>query len=296
MNITLHFRISQLESNAAGGQSNDCRECWRGIIVCAEWYNVEDMAKRGRSRRSSNSKNRGSWFKEWAHHYWPREALPIAYAMACVEVAAQRSERAGLIFREIIDAWGRPGLQEMRDQMMSGPAGEELREEFKRGIDGMEEDPHKPWAELVDTFKDGEGWEKLLAESETVGPCSPEEEGVVLDFVYMIDRVSEFIAVGFNREAEQARVMPFANGPWLVTAILFRTACEHFGLTIDVMHSKYKVVQSGGKTYDLDTIVNEQPTSPRHRRLVGKARFAARRHVHEGCSTLVSMQSRILWN
>ncbi len=183
------------------------------------------MAKRRRSRKSRNSMDHGSWFREWAHHYWPREALPMAYAMACVEVVAQHSERAGLIFREIIDAWGRPGLQAMCEEVMLGLVGEELREEFNRAIDGMEEDPHKPWVELVDTLKDGEGWEKLLAESETAGPCTPEEEGMVLDFLYMMDRVSGFIAVGFNREAEQARVIPFANGPWLVPPILFRAAC-----------------------------------------------------------------------
>ncbi len=57
------------------------------------------------------------------------------------------------------------------------------------------------------------------------------------------------------------------------------------------MHTKYKVVQSGGKTYDLDTIVNEQPTSPRHRRLVGKAKAAKLVLRHDG----MFMKAALRW-
>jgi hypothetical protein len=38
-----------------------------------------------------------SWFGENAYR-WPSTALPVAYAMACVEVASKSSERLALFF------------------------------------------------------------------------------------------------------------------------------------------------------------------------------------------------------
>ena len=51
-----------------------------------------------------------SWFNEHAYR-WPSASLPIAYAMACVEVAIEKSEKAGGLFQQIIEACGKPGLE-----------------------------------------------------------------------------------------------------------------------------------------------------------------------------------------
>jgi hypothetical protein len=56
-----------------------------------------------------------SWFNEHTYR-WPYTALPMAYAMACVEVACENSEKAGGLFQQIIEAmwqtWYKGGYRE----------------------------------------------------------------------------------------------------------------------------------------------------------------------------------------
>jgi len=54
-----------------------------------------------------------SWFGEHGYR-WPSAALPMAYAMACVEVACENSEKAGGLFQQIIEACGKPGIEAVR--------------------------------------------------------------------------------------------------------------------------------------------------------------------------------------
>ena len=51
-----------------------------------------------------------SWFREHPH-YWASASLPFAYAMACVEIVSKSSEKAAVIYNEIIEAWGEPGIK-----------------------------------------------------------------------------------------------------------------------------------------------------------------------------------------
>jgi hypothetical protein len=39
----------------------------------------------------------GSWFRG-IPHYWAEASLPLAYAVACVEVVCENSEKAGIIY------------------------------------------------------------------------------------------------------------------------------------------------------------------------------------------------------
>jgi len=41
--------------------------------------------------------NKGSWFRD-TPHYWARESLPLAYAVACVEVVSKSSEKARILY------------------------------------------------------------------------------------------------------------------------------------------------------------------------------------------------------
>ena len=68
-----------------------------------------------------------SWFGE--HDYrWPTAALPIAYAMACVEVACESSEKAGGLFQKIIEACGKPGIKTVFEKILSNAEKEELKQ------------------------------------------------------------------------------------------------------------------------------------------------------------------------
>jgi hypothetical protein len=41
-----------------------------------------------------------SWFRD-TPHYWAEASLPLAYAVACVEVVSESSEKAGVLYNLI---------------------------------------------------------------------------------------------------------------------------------------------------------------------------------------------------
>ena len=71
-----------------------------------------------KSQRSKHPTIRdNSWFTEYAHR-WPDAALPMAYAMACVEVVSQNSKQAGSIYKDILEAWVKPETNELYKQVI----------------------------------------------------------------------------------------------------------------------------------------------------------------------------------
>lgn len=40
-----------------------------------------------------------SWFRD-TPHYWAEASLPLAYAVACVEVVCKSSEKAGVLYNK----------------------------------------------------------------------------------------------------------------------------------------------------------------------------------------------------
>jgi hypothetical protein len=54
-----------------------------------------------------------SWFRG-TPHYWAEASLPLAYAVACVEVVCQSSEKAGVVYNlleaEIYHHWTNIGM------------------------------------------------------------------------------------------------------------------------------------------------------------------------------------------
>jgi hypothetical protein len=40
-----------------------------------------------------------SWFRD-TPHYWAEASLPFAYALACVEVVSENSEKAGIFYNK----------------------------------------------------------------------------------------------------------------------------------------------------------------------------------------------------
>jgi hypothetical protein len=55
-----------------------------------------------------------SWFRD-TPHYWAEASLPLAYAVACVEVVSESSERAGVLYNKIVEAWSAPGCADIKD-------------------------------------------------------------------------------------------------------------------------------------------------------------------------------------
>jgi len=57
-----------------------------------------------------------SWFRD-SPHYWAEASLSLAYAVACVEVVCQRSDKARILYNRIIEAWSEAGRR--RHQRLS---------------------------------------------------------------------------------------------------------------------------------------------------------------------------------
>ena len=60
----------------------------------------------------------GSWFKD-TPHYWAEASLPLAYAVACVEVVCNNSEKARILYNRIIEAWSDAGVKAICDEIAS---------------------------------------------------------------------------------------------------------------------------------------------------------------------------------
>jgi hypothetical protein len=67
-----------------------------------------------------------SWFMDVPYH-WPTASLPFAYAVACVEVVAQSSEKAGELYKQIIESWWDPGLKAISEALMAEVPESEFR-------------------------------------------------------------------------------------------------------------------------------------------------------------------------
>ena len=80
--------------------------------------------------------NKSSWFGK-SFHYWPQGALPLARAMALVEVVSNNSERADAIYQEILDTWVKPETKKLYDELIvKVPASE--KEDWKNKLKNLE--------------------------------------------------------------------------------------------------------------------------------------------------------------
>ena len=66
-------------------------------------------------------------FGEHAHR-WQDAGQPMAYAMACVEVVANSSPRAGELYRELVAAWAAPGVKALYKEVMASVPEEDVQE------------------------------------------------------------------------------------------------------------------------------------------------------------------------
>ena len=215
-----------------------------------------------------------SWFGEYAHR-WPIAALPMAYAMACVEIVSKNSEKAGVIYRQIIEAWGKPGIDAVYKGIISEVPDSE-KEEWEKMLKYpetvYEPDADKPFTDLQEMVNDPDFINNLFKDEENMDSISPEEQREFEELARLFLLMFEFILVGFNRESDiekgKFRVVPTEKAPWLLLAIMYRTGFEYKNITLDRLNRIYKLRKIGKKTYDFEKILTEEPMSRMHRRIV----------------------------
>jgi len=88
-----------------------------------------------------------SFFTEHAHG-WPDAGVPMAYAMACVEVVANCSPHAGEIYRELVKAWAAPNVKGFYKQVMATLPDQDVedwKDQLRNPGLAFLPDPYKPF-------------------------------------------------------------------------------------------------------------------------------------------------------
>lgn len=221
-----------------------------------------------------------SWFGD-SIHYWPPDALALAHAMALIETVATNSEQAGDIYQQLFDAWKKPGIKTVYDEIISEVPDSD-KEEWKQKLRfpelALENGVNKPWTDFNNLVNEPD-FENIFSTSEKqIEPISPEEQEHLDEVANLFTLILEFIIVGFNREADIAkgkyRVLPSINPPWLILAIMYRTAFDSHKITLDRLRKIYKVRKIKGKVYDFEEVLTKQPNSRMHRWMVSGGKQA----------------------
>ena len=87
-----------------------------GVKLRQDMENNNDLSQALKAVK--NVANNASWFRGDPHR-WPIASLPLAYAVACVEVVSKMSDKAGIIYKQIIEAWQKPGATALYEAIIS---------------------------------------------------------------------------------------------------------------------------------------------------------------------------------
>ena len=99
-----------------------------------------------------------SWFRD-TPHYWAEASLHLAYAVACVEVVCENSEKARVLYNRIIETWSDAGIKAISEEIAS-IIPESGKKKIKNALLHPETellpDPNRPFKELEKMFRDME--------------------------------------------------------------------------------------------------------------------------------------------
>jgi len=210
-----------------------------------------------------NIKDNTSWFRN-TPHYWAQASLPLAYAVACVEVVCDSSEKARILYNRIVEAWSDAGVKEMGDEIASvipESGKEKIRKAVLHPETELLPDPNRPFREL----------EKLFMGVEIDGELFNAEETARLEGL-----ISEFIIMGFNRESDiekgKFRVIPSEKALWMIWAVAIRTLLDSYKISFEKVRNFYKIRKRKGKIIDFHKVLNKQPMSRLHRKMIASAK------------------------
>ncbi|GAI27412.1 unnamed protein product, partial [marine sediment metagenome] len=176
-------------------------------------------------------------------HYWPELMLPFPIAIACTQVVLENSEKAKLLYDDAVEAWKRPDCQK---------ALSEVRIPFSSCLE----------AKIALNSKNISDWEDPLDELKERYRDSE-------NFKFLIEKINQFILVGFNREADREkgkyRVKP-KEAIWLFYSVFIGTFVDHGVNNPDF--NKTKVFEFGGQLLDLSTLMDGTINNRVHRKRV----------------------------
>lgn len=240
-----------------------------------------NMKEKGDLREGAKViKNAGdgtSWFRD-TPHYWAKGSLPLAYALACVEVVSKSSEKARVLYNRIVEAWSDSRIKSVSDKIFSiipDSGKEKVKNALLHPESGLSPDLNKPFKQLEEAFTDleingesfeGDDMERLL--------CKDQQEREQLH--NLTGLIMEFVRVGFNRESDiekgRYRVILSEKNDWLMWAVLIRTFFDSRNIEFEQISDFYKKRKYKGKITDFQKVLAEQPMSRLHRETVASAK------------------------
>jgi len=215
--------------------------------------------------------NEDSWFTDYAHR-WPDAAMPMGYAMACIEVVASSSGEAGNIFKELVKAWSKPGTDELYNVVisrMSNSEMEEWKELIKHPESIIKSDINEPWEELKSALECPDFSKSIVRGKWKINVDNVETK--YPDVWNITKLVVEFILIGFNRDVDvqqgKYKVVPTFSPPWLILLVMLRTAFESKNITTEKMNKLYKAKKIKGEIYNFEEVLTLKPMSYMHRQV-----------------------------
>ncbi len=214
-------------------------------------------------------------------NYWLPESLVFAHAMACVEIVS-RSDKANAIYREIVQACGLPGCQNIFEASL--PYSPNLAELFIESIranktrdkastmrapaqaktppNASVNDQSDTRNAQSDTRNDLCSDLKLWSQSDEFKQMSEHR-----DYQHLVKRINEFILVGFNRKIDQDnkewKVTPETPPYLLAVAISLRSLAEYENIQPQNL-IEFKV-QVDDKLYNFDYKTPRNPSTRKER-------------------------------
>ena len=220
-----------------------------------------------------------SWLRD-TPHYWAEASLPLAYAVACVEVVCKHSEKARAIYSRAVETWSAPGMKAVFDDIGSTiPESEKrkIKEALLNPETELLPDPNRPFKELEAMFAGLEVNEEFFKGHE-IGELSWEERQEAEEVASLIWLVMEFVRVGFNRESDiqkgRYRVEVSEKAPWLLWAVAIRSLLDSCEIRFEQIRDFYKIRGYKGRVIDFYKVLSEQPMSRLHREMIASAKAA----------------------
>lgn len=218
-----------------------------------------------------------SWFRD-TPHYWAEASLPLAYAVACVEVVSKSSEKARVVYDKIVEAWSAPGMRIVFDDiasMIPESGKRKIREALLNPETELLPDPNQPFKQLEEMFAGLEVNEDFFKDDE-IEELSWEERQEAEQLANLTWLTMEFIRVGFNRESDIEkgiyRVVLSEKNDWLTWAVLIRTLLDSYKIRFEQIRDFYKIRGYKGRVVDFYKVLSEQPMSRLHRQMVASSK------------------------
>jgi hypothetical protein len=245
-----------------------------------KYFNMKDGKELAQELNETRTvANNSSWLRE-TPHYWAEASLALAYAVACVEVVCRSSEKAGVLYDRIVEAWSSPGVKGVFDDIGSiipEPGKEEIKDALLHPESELSPDPNRPFKQLEEMFTGVEINEEFFRRDD-IDELSWKERQDAEQVANLIWLIMEFVRVGFNRESDiqkgRYRVEVSEKGPWLLWGVAIRTLFDSYKIRFEQVRDFYKIRGYKGKIIDFYKVLSEQPMSRWHRRIVAGAKAA----------------------